>query len=87
MCSAPWWLRMVAMAARPMAPATLRTRLIRPDASFISVTGRVEMVIIWAATMARRAHTYNTRDLPVLYLKWQRSFMCRRCGEVFVAAA
>ncbi len=38
--------------ARPMAPATLRIRLISPEASFIRLTGRVEIDICCEAIIA-----------------------------------
>lgn len=39
-----------------------------------------------SAWMARDAIRYNRADLPRLTEYWHRSFMCTRCGEVFVPA-
>jgi hypothetical protein len=32
---------------------------------------------------ALRAKAYNALKFPELYQRWERSFMCNRCGEVF----
>ena len=37
-----------------------------------------------SACMAREAIRYNRVDLPKLEEYWRRSFICMRCGEVFV---
>jgi hypothetical protein len=37
-----------------------------------------------SAWMAREAVAYNRSDLPRLLEYWHRSFICTRCGEVFV---
>jgi hypothetical protein len=40
---------------------------------------------VFAGYMAKTAHDYNTSAYPSLYSSWQQSFMCSRCGAVFVA--
>ncbi len=32
---------------------------------------------------ALQAKAYNALKFPELYQRWERSFMCNRCGEVF----
>ncbi|HKY97134.1 MAG TPA: hypothetical protein VJL35_04700 [Gemmatimonadaceae bacterium] len=39
---------------------------------------------VLSAAMAREALTYNRLYLPRLLEYWHRSFICTRCGEVFV---
>ena len=39
-----------------------------------------------SAWMAREAVRYNRVDLPKLAEYWRRSFICTRCGEVYVPA-
>lgn len=36
-------------------------------------------VVAWAN------HQFNTREFPDLYLRWEKSFLCHRCGHQFVA--
>jgi hypothetical protein len=35
--------------------------------------------------MARRARHFNLREHPGLMSNWEKSFMCNRCGQVFVS--
>jgi len=35
---------------------------------------------------ALQAKAYNALKFPELYQRWERSFMCNRCGEVFTPA-
>jgi hypothetical protein len=37
-----------------------------------------------AIGFAARAMTYNSMVFPRLHEQWERSFMCNRCGSVFV---
>jgi len=37
-----------------------------------------------AIGFAARAMTYNSMVFPRLYEQWEHSFMCTRCGSVFV---
>ncbi len=41
-------------------------------------------VAVLAARMGIRAHQYNANDYPRIYREWEQSFMCSRCGEIFV---
>lgn len=41
----------------------------------------VAALSIW---MAMNNREYNATQFPELYSRWQRSFMCNRCGAVFV---
>jgi hypothetical protein len=34
-----------------------------------------------------KAWQFNRDEYPDMYAKWEQSFMCNRCGEVFVPAA
>jgi hypothetical protein len=39
-----------------------------------------------AAGFAFNAWTYNSRVHPALLERWQQSFLCNRCGNVFVSS-
>ena len=52
--------------------------------SSISTTIALVACASLSAWMAREATEYNRSDLPRLLEYWHRSFMCKRCGEVFV---
>ena len=39
-----------------------------------------------AGRMSLKAKAYNAMTFPDLYARWERSFMCNRCGETFVGA-
>jgi hypothetical protein len=39
-----------------------------------------------AVRFALKGRAYNSEVYPELYQKWERSFMCNRCGEMFVPA-
>jgi len=39
-----------------------------------------------AAGFAFNAWTYNSRVHPTLLERWQQSFLCNRCGNVFVSS-
>ena len=50
--------------------------------------GTVLMMGISALTagFAFNAWTYNARVHPALLERWQRSFLCNRCGNVFISS-
>ena len=54
--------------------------------SFTSETAALIICAILSAAMARDAYRYNRKYLPRLLEYWHRSFVCTRCGEVFVPA-
>jgi hypothetical protein len=54
--------------------------------SFTSETAALAFCASLSASMARDALTYNRQYLPRLLEYWHRSFICTRCGEVFVPA-
>jgi hypothetical protein len=37
-----------------------------------------------SATMTHQAFRYNRNDFPLLLDHWHKSYMCTRCGEVYV---
>ena len=37
-----------------------------------------------AGRMSLKAKAYNASAFPELHARWERSFMCNRCGETFV---
>ncbi|HUQ82287.1 MAG TPA: hypothetical protein VM076_14140 [Gemmatimonadaceae bacterium] len=39
-----------------------------------------------AGRMSLKAKVYNAATFPELYARWERSFMCNRCGETFTGA-
>jgi hypothetical protein len=47
--------------------------------------GTLITIAITAASVrfALQAKAYNAMKFPELYQRWERSFMCNRCGEVF----
>jgi len=40
----------------------------------------------WAGWTAWKWRTYNVKVQPELHERWSRSWMCNRCGEMFVAS-
>jgi hypothetical protein len=38
----------------------------------------------FSGQMSLKAKAYNAATFPELYARWERSFMCNRCGETFV---
>ena len=40
-----------------------------------------------AVRFALKAFQFNREEYPGMYARWEQSFMCNRCGEVFVPAA
>jgi hypothetical protein len=54
--------------------------------SFTSETAALIICAILSAAMARDSLRYNRHYLPRLLEYWHRSFVCTRCGEVFVPA-
>jgi len=38
---------------------------------------------VLAGRMSLKAKAYNATTFPELYARWERSFMCNRCGETF----
>ena len=49
-----------------------------------STTSALSTCAMLSAFMSRQAMNYNRADLPRLLEYWHRSFICTRCGEVFV---
>jgi hypothetical protein len=49
-----------------------------------STTGALSACAMLSGWMSREATNYNRSDLPRLLEYWHRSFICTRCGEVFV---
>lgn len=67
--------------------------LLAAECGLIALAGRdrLEAVMtpalaaaVVATWLALRAWRYNTMRLPKLLRRWEQSFMCDRCGEVFV---
>jgi hypothetical protein len=42
-------------------------------------------IVAWAARSAMRGREYNATVHPGLLERWQRSWMCNRCGDMFAA--
>ncbi len=43
------------------------------------------LVLYWVFTRTSRGLRYNRNELPVRLAKWDRSWWCSKCGEVFEA--
>ncbi len=41
---------------------------------------------IAGASVSQRSYVYNSRELDDRIRKWERSFLCSRCGNVFDSA-
>lgn len=41
---------------------------------------------VLAGRFALKGFQWNKEEYPGLYARWEQSFMCNRCGEVFVLA-
>jgi hypothetical protein len=41
---------------------------------------------VLSATMTHQAFRYNRNDFPLVLDHWHKSYMCTRCGEVYVPA-
>jgi hypothetical protein len=40
-------------------------------------------MVVFSVRMVMRARKFNVEEYPGIYQRWERSFMCNRCGEVF----
>lgn len=54
--------------------------------SWSSATAALALCALLSGAMARETLKYNRLYLPRLLDYWHRSFICTRCGEVFVPA-
>lgn len=44
------------------------------------------LLAVLSVLQAKRARAFNTQELPGLKARWDQSFMCNRCGQVFVGS-
>lgn len=73
-----WWLWGGAAAvAAPMALGGI----LHPGLGTLLLIG----FTAWAVRSAMKGREYNGQVLPGLLDRWQRSWMCNRCGDMFVA--
>ena len=47
-------------------------------------TGSFFVLAVVAFLLLMKAFRYNRRTLPMLLLRWNMSFICSRCGQVFI---
>jgi hypothetical protein len=73
------WILWAALAALCVVPFLLHLR--EPGPVTVITTG---LAGLWTG-FALNAWSYNARLRPALLERWQQSFMCSRCGEVFSA--
>ena len=73
-----WWLWSAA-AASCAFPALANLR--QPGLGTVIMIGCATLSIAFAFN----AWTYNARIHPALLERWQQSYMCNRCGQMFPA--
>ena len=74
------WALWAATAAVSSLPVVANVR--QPGTWTVLMMG----IAALAAGFAFNAWTYNSRVHPALLERWQQSFLCNRCGNVFVSS-